>query len=57
MTRTLYTAWRQYLEEQERSSKERLAAFEQLAAVADQLKATRAHKLQVSKKFLDNYFK
>lgn len=57
INRTLYNAWKTYLEEMEKFSKNRLNQFEQLSAVCDSLKQIRAHKLHVSKKSIDQHLK
>ena len=55
--RALYPAWRGYLGQMERCSKDRLQHFEHLVAVVEQLKQMKTHKHQVVKKTMETYFK
>lgn len=55
--KAFYPAWRGYLGQMERCSKDRLNHFEQMISVVDQLKQLKTHKHQVVKKTMDTYFK
>lgn len=55
--RTLYTAWKTYLEEIDRNAKFRLTEFEQVTGFCDQLKEMKSHKSHVAKRTLDQHLK
>ena len=55
--KALYPAWRGYLGQMERCSKDRLIHFEQMVSVVEQLKQIKTRKHQIVKKTMDTYFK
>ena len=55
--RSLYSAWKTYLEEVDRNAKYRLSEFDQITCFVDQLKDMKSHKSQVAKRTLDQHLK
>ncbi|CAG2100177.1 unnamed protein product [Medioppia subpectinata] len=55
--KSLYTSWKTYLEETDKSAKNRLQQFEQLVQICDLLKQIKTRKLQISKKSIDQHLK
>lgn len=55
--KSLYTAWKTYVEEVDRMAKQRLAEFDQVSKSVDQLKEMKSHKGVVSKRALDQHLK
>ncbi|XP_054163435.1 protein nervous wreck-like [Oppia nitens] len=56
-TISLYTSWKTYLEELDKSSKNRLAQFDQLTQICDLLKQIKTRKVQIAKKSIDQHLK
>ena len=57
MFRSLYTAWKTYLEEMDKNAKYRLSEFEQVTQLVDNLNDIKSHKRQVAKRALDQHLK
>ena len=55
--RTLYTAWKTYIDEVDKYSKNRLAQYENYGAICDNLKEMKTHKVKIGKKSVDHYLK
>ncbi|RWS17284.1 SH3 domain containing protein 5-like protein [Dinothrombium tinctorium] len=55
--KSLYTVWKQYMEDLDKVSKQRLNEFEQIASACETLKQMKTHKAQIGKKAIDLHLK
>lgn len=55
--KSVYSAWRKYIEDVEASAKARVAQYEQFYNILDSLKTIRTHKSHNAKKGIDTHLK
>ncbi|KAI1278765.1 F-BAR and double SH3 domains protein 2 [Halotydeus destructor] len=55
--KSVYSAWKSYLDDVDQVSKARLTEFDQISKSCDQLKEIRSHKSNIAKKQIDHHLK